>query len=511
MPWTDIFTGEALLATLEAAPTPMIACDLDGIIRYINRAAATMFGHEREWMVGHHLEILVPAEDRAFQRELQEAWAKNPVSIPNSGDVEVRGLHRDGSTFPLELVLTPVPSAFGMLALMALVDISARLAGEHQARYLSRAHLAMAELNDAAARAEDPDELVAAGLAAFRRIDLQASVSVVRDGAPERCPATVAEALRRALSEPWLRVWSTNDGWGRVAVLPITTDERVVLRVVISTTDLAMGEPEARSVLDTMAGNLSLGLDRLTQRDRLRRIDGQRLELFRRLLDVQERERRQIADDVHDDSVQALAALQLRTSLLEHQVGSDRPEIIDGFAQLEGELDRVMASLRNLIFDLEPVSTSTVLTDVVAEVLDRALLDEVEVRRVVVDWSAAPVGDDLALLDLPPELRGQAARILKEALRNVGRHARASSVTVTITPDPDGVEIALADDGVGPVQGEMTRSAPGHRGVSGMIDQAALSGGWCRLEREGDRTTLRFWLPRTGPAVEQPAHSAQVT
>ena len=511
MPWTHIFTGEALLATLEGAATPMIACDLDGIIRYTNPAVTAMFGHEREAMVGQDSEMLIPLESRPAQRALRDAWAKNPVAVPNSGNVDARGLRSDGSVFPIEIVITPVPSNIGMLALVAFVDISARLAGEHQARYLSRAHLAMAELNDAAARADDPDDLLEAGLAAFRRIDERATLTVVREGMAEDCSAAVAHALRRAVSEPWLRVWPTDDGACWIAVLPITTEDRVILRVVISTTDATMGEPEARAVLDTMAGNLSLGLDRLAQRDRLRRVDSQRLELFRRLLDVQERERRQIADDVHDDSVQALAALQLRTSLLEHQVGSDRPEIVDGFAQLEGELDRVMASLRNLIFDLEPVSTSTVLTDVVAEVLDRAQLDEVEVRRVVVDWSAAPVGDDLALLDLAPELRGQAARILKEALRNVARHARATSVTVTITPDPDGVEIALADDGVGPAAVDTSRSAPGHRGVSGMIDQASLSGGWCRLEREGDRTTLRFWLPRTGPTTEQLAQSAQVT
>lgn len=511
MPWSHLFEGESLLALLDATATPMVAIDATGTIRYLNPAAAEACGYDRRALVGENFEQLVPPENVAEQQAMMAEWLADPVTLSNTGDADVRIRRSDGSSLPVELSISPVASATGdVLALMGFTDISARLEGEHLARYLSRAHLAMAELNDATARATDPDELLAAGVAAFSRIDEHASVTVVREGMPERASARVAEALRRAVSEPWLRVWPTPDGEGRVAVLPITTDDRVTIRLVIWTIDARLGEPSARSVLDTMAGNLSLALDRLAQRERLRRVDGQRLELFRRLLDVQDRERRKIADDVHDDSVQALAALQLRASLLEHQVSPTKPEVVEGFAQLEAELDRVMASLRNLIFDLEPVSTSTSLTDVVAEVLDRALLDGVEHRRISVDWSAAPVGADNELLDLPPELRGQSARILKEALRNVARHAQATTIEVTLTPDPAGVEIAVADDGVGLADGDAVRSAPGHRGVSGMIDQAALSGGWCRLERDGDHTILRFWLPRGGAASDHPIHFAGV-
>ena len=99
--------------------------------------------------------------------------------------------------------------------------------------------------------------------------------------------------------------------------------------------------------------------------------------------------------------------------------------------------------------------------------------------------------------DLSPTVRGHAVRICKEALTNVRRHAHADHVVIAIRPDPEGVEIAVIDDGVGP-SGDLTtlRSAAGHRGLDGMRDRAQVVGGWCRLERANGHTTLRFWLPR---------------
>jgi len=101
---------------------------------------------------------------------------------------------------------------------------------------------------------------------------------------------------------------------------------------------------------------------------------------------------------------------------------------------------------------------------------------------------------------LPAVVRAQAVRVAKEALINVRKHARATSVTVTVRPDADGVQVAVTDDGVG-VDPSNLRSARGHRGLVTMRERAEIAGGWCRIDRGPIGTTLAFWMPRRDPVT----------
>ena len=80
------------------------------------------------------------------------------------------------------------------------------------------------------------------------------------------------------------------------------------------------------------------------------------------------------------------------------------------------------------------------------------------------------------------------------------KHARATSVAVTVRPDDVGVEVSVSDDGGG-VDPRDLRSAPGHRGLATMRDRAAIAGGWCRIEGGPTGTTLTFWMPRHHPVA----------
>lgn len=499
MPGSDLFDSDALVAVLDSASSPFITVDDDAVVRYANPAAVEAFGYPREDLVGAEIEMLIPREHLEQYQDLRASWAEGPAARSNSGGIDLWARRRDGSTFAVEVAVTPVTTAEGDVAVVGIVDITARIEAERYARHLAAAHLAMAQLNDAAARATDRGELLEKALVAFDRVDEHAAVTVVRSEDPALSP-WVAAALTAAGDRTTPYVGRAADPDDRVAVLPILGDGDVLLRVVVRSSGPVLDDPSVRAVLETMAANLSLALDRLSQRDRLRRVNTQRIDLFRRLLDAQDEERRRIADDVHDDSVQALAALQLRVGLLAHQLREvGQPGLDAACRDIESELDRVMAGLRALLFELEPVSTSTAVLDVVSEVLGGVPVGDLVVRDVEIDWSACPDGEDPALLDLPPVLRGQAARILKEALRNVVRHADATWVQVLLAPDPDGLALAVVDDGVGFPADDAAPSAPGHRGVASMLDRAAMCGGWCSLERDRDRTFLRFWLPRRGP------------
>lgn len=86
------------------------------------------------------------------------------------------------------------------------------------------------------------------------------------------------------------------------------------------------------------------------------------------------------------------------------------------------------------------------------------------------------------------------SRIAREALTNVTKHARASHVDVSIAEINGGVQITIADDGVG-FQEDETRN-PEHMGLASMRSRAHALGGALRIyPRDGGGTCLEIWAP----------------
>ena len=107
-----------------------------------------------------------------------------------------------------------------------------------------------------------------------------------------------------------------------------------------------------------------------------------------------------------------------------------------------------------------------------------------------ISWEVTSDGDP----ELPPTERGQALRVVKEAITNVRKHSGAARLEVHVREVDDGLEITVDDDGVGFDAG--APSAPGHRGLATMRDRAQASGGWCVVRpRAGGGTSVRLWLP----------------
>ncbi|MGZ4446657.1 MAG: sensor histidine kinase, partial [Nocardioides sp.] len=246
-----------------------------------------------------------------------------------------------------------------------------------------------------------------------------------------------------------------------------------------------------RDLLEGMAHNISFALDAFADRERLERVAAQRSDLLRRLVLAQEEERARIAADVHDDSVQALAAVDLRLGLLRRKVHEAAPDLEDGVVRLQDAVSEVTAGLRHLLFDLEPVASGVDLAELLRDAADHTFAPQ------SVTWSVdvAPGGS----LDLADEMVTTALRIGQEALINVRKHARAREVRVLLTPDDAGVGVAVSDDGVG--LPEAPGAGPGHRGMATMVDRAEAAGGWCRVASGPDGTTVHYWVPRQAPPL----------
>lgn len=220
----------------------------------------------------------------------------------------------------------------------------------------------------------------------------------------------------------------------------------------------------------------------------LARLAQQRAVLLTRLVVAQDAERVRIANDVHDDTVQALAAVDLRLGLLRRRLREQAPDLLTELDGLQETVSGATERLRALLFDLEPPD----LTDGLVPALARAgeELFEGTPTSYRVDGADEP--------PMPETSRAVAYRIAKEALVNVLKHAQARRVLVCVTGVDDGLQVEVHDDGVG-AGDAVNDSTPGHRGVSSMRDRATLAGGHCTIGVSPyGGTSMTLWLPGLG-------------
>ena len=221
--------------------------------------------------------------------------------------------------------------------------------------------------------------------------------------------------------------------------------------------------------------------------DSLQRTSELRTRLASALVAAQELERRRIAADIHDDSVQAMAAVGIRLELLSRRVRDDatRTEL----EALRSEIAAALAALRELVFRLTPAS------------LERAGLKEALAEATArLELRGGPTFEIGADLTREPSLETRVVlfRIAQEALLNARRHARAQRVRVRLTDDGDGFRLDVSDDGRGfamPADHTLP-AATGHFGIATMTERAELAGGWLTLRSApAAGTTVTAWVP----------------
>jgi anti-anti-sigma factor len=117
-----VITPALLWQLLDALGDGLVLCAEDGSIVLVNRQAAAMFGYHRSQMLGRSIDELVPAGLRAAHRSYREAYDQAPVARPMAERARLVGLRGDGATVPIEVSLTPVPTASGHLVLAVVRD-----------------------------------------------------------------------------------------------------------------------------------------------------------------------------------------------------------------------------------------------------------------------------------------------------------------------------------------------------------------------------------------------------
>lgn len=216
---------------------------------------------------------------------------------------------------------------------------------------------------------------------------------------------------------------------------------------------------------------------------RVDRAQAEQQRLLRHAVEASELERKRLAQDLHDGVIQDLAGVGYVLSALETEPRQS--------ASARATAQRAAEIVRRDVLALRALSTDLYPPDLGGEGLESALEEML--------GQCESEGVDTALrvpdrLDLPPTTALVAYRVVREALRNVVKHARASSVLVELQRSADELFVSVEDDGAG---FDPTTGPPaGHLGLRVLRDSVMDVGGSLELSSAaGAGTQLRARLP----------------
>ena len=276
---------------------------------------------------------------------------------------------------------------------------------------------------------------------------------------------------------------------------PLVWEDRVIGVIALGTFGRKQLERADLSFLMAVSRPIAVALGNARLHDALARNDAVRVRLLDTLVTAEEAERRTIAEDIHDDSIQVLTALSMRLHVLRrHLAGTEHAEMLASCEQTNAAaIDR----LRNLMFELHP---RTLDRDGLSATL-RVYLER-ETPYSGLTWRL----DDRLRREPDPEVRATLYRIALEAVANVRKHAKAGRVDLLLEDRDGGVRLQIRDDGVGFRARELEESHHGHLGITAIRERATLAGGWCRIVSEPGRgTTVDCWVPVVATPTQVPA------
>jgi protein-histidine pros-kinase len=134
---------------LDAAPDAMIIVDQQGRIAIINAQTEKVFGYQREELLGKDVEMLMPDRFRARHKQHRAGYVGNPRLREMGAGMELMGLRRDGTEFPVEISLSPIQAATGQFVCSVIRDVTERykmqqavVAARHEAERANKANSA---------------------------------------------------------------------------------------------------------------------------------------------------------------------------------------------------------------------------------------------------------------------------------------------------------------------------------------------------------------------------------
>ena len=309
------------------------------------------------------------------------------------------------------------------------------------------------------------------------------------------------------IEEPWAQVVAPIESYLRLIALAllagfVLTAVMISLGVrritdpiadlVAQTGQVAKGDFSAQVRLGAIREIRELGLAFNTMVEQVARYRAGVQRYVAAITHSQEEERKRIARDLHDETVQSLIAIGQRIELCRASLGDN--EVAAQLSEVRHMVTETIQNVRQFSRDLRPLALEDLGLVPALQLLvnDLARSDSIE---AYLETKGFPQG-------LAPDLEVAIYRIVQEALQNVRKHAQASTVRVWAEFVPEGVEISIEDNGLGFVVPESPTdlASLGSFGLMGIAERVELFGGRLEISSQpGQGTRLRVILPREVP------------
>jgi PAS domain S-box-containing protein len=503
---------------LDAMPNPMVAVDRDRRIVEWNDAAARLYGYGRREVIGKAISDLL-----WFPEDIAEFEGRRDSNLAdgNAWRDNLRHRHKDGSEIWVSVAITPVIDPVtgefdGNIGL-----ISDRRA-EHSREALERDRSSILEMLawgdqlqsvlEAIARTAERhvDDIRCAiltvagdenrfGLVASPTLDhrygdalIGASTGMLQTpcalAAVSNAPVYVKDIEqdpRWEACRPLARLWGLRSCWSTPV---LDRDRHAVATFAIYSTRPRLPSVETLAVIESLTHLVGIAVAREREAGALRESEQRRAEVHALMIRAEQTERARIAGDLHDDTVQVLAAtlITLDRLLSAPLVEARRGVLLRARESLALAQERT----RHLMFALRP-----------------QLLDARGLEAAVSELARRVAGEcsfDITVTVVPDryaeEVEALCFRVVAEALTNIRKHANAANVVVDIQDQDGTLSCLVSDDGRGFDTNRPLAPVGFNIGLETMRERVLLADGSFDVESNPQQgTVVRFTIPASAP------------
>jgi PAS domain S-box-containing protein len=467
---------------LESMPDAIVIADKDGRIVYGNNQVESLFGYSSPEVLGQPVEMLLPERFHETHIDYREEYRNQPHRRYMGLGRELFGQRKDHSEFPVDVMLSPISNSTTWDVMVTIRDNTEQKQAQEALRAneekLSKLFQILPVGISFLGKEGQILELNSAltNIVGLSKRELMEGKSKSRkyvraDGSPmspSELASTRARLEKKTIYNVETGVVKDNGEtvWTSVNAAPVDIAD---VDVVVATIDIT----ERKKAEEALQQN----------RERLRT-------LSRRLVEVQEEERRAIARELHDRVGQNLAALNLNLNILRSQLSDEALQIIG--TRLDDSVslvNQILTITRNVMADLR----SNVLDDYGLESALREFAEQFT-HRTGIQVISDRMSKSIPRMD--PSIEMTLLRIAQEALANVARHARANQATITVHADGETVYMAVQDDGIGILSWQKANQ-PGSHGLRIIRERAEAFGGSLQVHstyKKGTRIEVKIPL-----------------
>lgn len=324
----------------------------------------------------------------------------------------------------------------------------------------------------------------------------------LRAGAPKFSPASVANSsgLMKKLSKPRhlngdahssgvLLDESWHKRFGSCWSIPLAANGRTAGVMQFGFAKPYEWLPREQELLAAAAERCLMAAEKARLMEDLSRREEQVRRLAEHMLHVEEIERRRISRELHDEAGQSLLCIRLQIELIEQALPDTENEWREKLGEARDLTERTILEMRRLIAALSPA----VLEQLGLGAALRQLINRFQrLHPCRVKLQLSKMGT------LPQQIEIIAYRLVQECFNNIGKHAAATVVNISLASADGILKLAVEDNGIG-FNVEEALAKRESFGISGMRERVALLGGAFRVESrtEGPKrgTKISIELP----------------